>query len=189
MKKEGRTPNIIFVLGIYFIWIIISKYIGYLNRIYDFRSINLWILPAIRMTLMLLVPYLYIRLYEKKSFSSDFNFRFQKIGKNILWAVIFFLATGIVFFAYQTFIVKPLATKAVIASSGIAREAVRPFIERFIEYLYILYEGIVEVLVFVGFLLDRLAKKWGWTAAIIVSNISFALWHFNYWRSGWLNEP
>jgi len=37
------------------------------------------------------------------------------------------------------------------------------------------------------FFLDRLTKKWGWTAAIIISNIGFALWHFDYWSQGWLN--
>jgi membrane protease YdiL (CAAX protease family) len=187
MKEGEKRLNIIFVFGIYFIWILITKYLGYLNRLYDFRSINIWILPAIRMTLMLLIPYLYIKFYEQQSFASGFNFRFQKIWKNILWAVIFFLATGIVVYAYETFIVKSFVKEGVEASSGISHETVKPFMERLFEYLYIVYEGIVEVLVFVGFFLDRLARKWGWTAAIIISNIGFALWHFGYWRQGWLN--
>jgi membrane protease YdiL (CAAX protease family) len=126
------------------------------------------------MTLMLLIPYIYIKFYEQQSFASGFNYRFQKIWENILWAVIFFLATGIVVYAYQTFIVKSLAKEAVGTSSGISHETVKPFIERLIEYLYIVYEGIVEVLVFVGFFLDCLTKKWGWIAAIIISNIGFS---------------
>jgi membrane protease YdiL (CAAX protease family) len=187
MAKEKSSFDVVYIFIIYFIWIVITKYIGYLNRLYDFHSINIWILPAIRMTLMLLVPYFYIKFYEQQSFASGFNFRFQKIWKNILWAVVFFFATGIVFYAYQSFIVKPLVKKAVVASSGISPGALKPFVERLIEYLYIVYEGIVEVFVFVGFFLDRLAKKWGWIAAIIISNIGFALWHFSYWSQGWLN--
>jgi len=187
MKGEKKYLNLLSIFLVYISWIIITELIPYIKHIYDFHKINRWILPAIRMTLMLLVTFFYARFYEKRSFTSGFNFSFQKIGKNIFWAVIFFVGTGIFVLAYQAFIVKPLTKKFVIASSGISREVARPFIERLIEYLYIVYEGIIEVLIFIGFLLDRLARKWGWTAAIIVSNVAFAFWHFHYWRSGWLN--
>ncbi|UCG89117.1 MAG: CPBP family intramembrane metalloprotease [Gemmatimonadota bacterium] len=42
------------------------------------------------------------------------------------------------------------------------------------------------MLVFVGFLLDRLAKRWGWAAAVLVNNAGFAVWHYNYLAQGLL---
>lgn len=171
---------------IYLTWIIISELVPYLNHIFDFRRINVWILPAVRMTLMFLVTYAYVKFYEKQSFSSGFTFSFTNIGKNIFWAVIFFAVAGGVIVSYQFLIVKPLTEKFIQASSGISEEAVRSFGERLIEFLYIIYEEVIEVFLFIGFLLDRLAKKWGWPLAIIVSNIVFALWHYDYWSQGWL---
>jgi len=88
--------------------------------------------------------------------------------------------------SYQFLIVKPLTEKFIQASSGISEEAVRSFGGRLIEFLYIIYEEVIEVFIFVGFLLDRLAKKMNWPFVIIVSNIGFALWHYDYWSKGWL---
>jgi len=184
---EKRNPsNLLFVFLIYLSWILIDEFIPYLNRIFDFRKINLWILPAVRMTLMFLVSYFYVKLYEKQSFSSGFNFSFNKIGKNILWAFVFFVIVGAFAMPYQFLIVKPLTGEMKTASSVVSHNVVNPFVERLIEYLYIVYEGIIEVIIFVGFFLDRLAKRWNWPSALIVANIGFALWHYNYWRSGWL---
>jgi membrane protease YdiL (CAAX protease family) len=188
MKEEAkaRRSNLLFVFLIYSSWIVIERFTPYLNRLIDFRGIHPWLLPAIRMTLMLVATYCYIVSYEKGSFSSGFNFRFQKIGKNILWSIIFAAVAGAVALSYQSFIVKPLIHKTVIASSGISGKTTPPFLSRFFEYLYIVYEGIIEVLIFIGFFLDRLAKKWGFIAAVIVGNIGFALWHYSYLYKGWL---
>ncbi len=87
---------------------------------------------------------------------------------------------------YQFLIVKPLTENIIQASGAISHGEIRPFYERLIEYLYIVYEGIIEVIIFIGFLLDRLAKKWKWPAALILGNILFALWHYSYWSKGWL---
>ena len=62
----------------------------------------------------------------------------------------------------------------------------KAFGARVFEYFYILFEGFVEVLVFIGVLLDRLAKRFGWVFAILTSNLIFALWHYPYWRMGFL---
>lgn len=186
MEEKIKTSHLGFVFLIYIFWLFIDYLYPFLNRLYDFRSINQWILPAVRMALMLFVTYFFIRFYEKKTFSSGFNFAFEKFGKNILWALIFFVVAGVVLMGYQFLIVKPLTKKVMEASSAISHGDVKPFYERLIEYLYIVYEGIIEVFIFIGFLLDRLAKKWKWSVALIVGNILFALWHYNYWSKGWL---
>ena len=61
-----------------------------------------------------------------------------------------------------------------------------PFWSRLIEYLYIVYEGIIEVFIFIGFLFDRLWKRWSWPLALLVANIGFGLWHYSYWSKGLL---
>lgn len=186
MEEHRKKANISTVFLIYLSWVIIGELIPYLNRIFDFQRINVWILPAVRMTLMFSVTYMYVKLYEKQSFSSGFTFSFKNIGKNIFWAVVFFVVAGAVLMGYQFLIVKPLTEKFIQASSGISEESVRSFGDRLIEFLYIFYEEVIEVFLFIGFLLDRLAKYWNWPLAIIVSNIGFALWHYDYWSQGWL---
>ena len=181
-KKDAVWP----IIGIYLCWILISYFVPYLNRLYNVRKINLWILPAFRMTLLFLITCLFIRLFERQSFSSGFNFRFQNIGKNILWAIVFFVIAGAIMMPLHFFVLKSLLRKSVEVSSAMTHGVVKSFMERLIEYIYIVYEGFVEVLIFIGFLLDRLVKKWGWATGLIVSNIGFALWHFNYWRTGLL---
>jgi membrane protease YdiL (CAAX protease family) len=74
-------------------------------------------------------------------------------------------------------------------SSGVEASAATEHYEaligdRIIEFAYVLYEGIVEVLLFIGFLLDRLERRVGATAAVLLSNVVFALWHYAYWRQG-----
>jgi len=186
MKNENKTSELLFVFLIFFSWIFISGLMPYLYRIYDFGKIHPWFLSAVRMTLMFLVPYLYIKFYEKKSFSEGFNFRFQKIARNVLWAIVFFIIGYVVIQGYQLLIVKPLTKEALVASGAVSQQAPPPFWSRLVEYLYIVYEGIIEVFIFIGFFFDRLWKKWGWPSALIVANIGFALWHYNYWRIGWL---
>jgi membrane protease YdiL (CAAX protease family) len=135
---------------------------------------------------MFLITYLFIHIYEKKTFSTGFNFTFQKLGKNILWAFVFFAVAGVVLMGYQFLIVKHLTEKVIRASGAVSQGEIKPFYERLIEYLYIVYEGIIEVFIFIGFLLDRLAKRWTWPVALILGNLLFALWHFDYWSKGWL---
>jgi membrane protease YdiL (CAAX protease family) len=184
--KERRISELVFLLSVYAAWIVVSELTPYLNRLVEFGRHNTWLLAAIRMTLLLLVTFAYIRAVEKRSFWSGFNLSFQQIPKNILWAVVFFLVAGLILMPYQMLIVRPLTEGFVTASSGISHETARPFGNRLVEYLYIVYEGVVEALIFIGFLLDRLARRWGWLAAIVVSNLAFALWHYDYLASGLL---
>ncbi len=186
MKEESRKINLFFVFLIVLSWFAINEFTPYLKRIFDFRKIHSYFLPALRMTLMFLVTYFYVRFHEKKSFSEGFSFSFQKIGKNILWAFIFFLVAGVVLMGYQFFIVMPLEEKVVEASAAVSEGAIKPFWSRLVEYIYVVYEGIIEVLIFIGFFLDRLARRWTWAGGLIVSNIIFALWHYSYWEKGLL---
>lgn len=167
-------------------WFLITQFTPYLNQVYDFKSINIWILPYIRMTLMFLVTFFYILRVEKQSFSNGFNFYFRNFWKNLLWAVVFFAATYVLITLYEKLIVNPILHKGVTASSTGVEKSVKPFGPRLFEYVYIVYEGIVEVLIFIGFLVDRLMKKWGPTVSLIIGNIIFALWHYSYWKMGFL---
>ncbi len=186
MTKDRKTLDLLFVFLVYSSWLLIDSYIFELNHIYNFRKIHPYLLSAVNMTLMFLVTYLYVKFYEKQNFKAGFNFAFQKIGKNILWAFIFFLVAGVVLMGYQFLIVRPLTQKMLTASGGISEQVVPPLWSRIVEFLYIVYEGVIEVFIFTGFLLDRLAKAWKWPLALVVSNIGFALWHFSYWNQGWL---
>lgn len=184
MKTKNTEPKISSIFLIVAGWFLITELAPFLNRVFDFRSINVWIIPYIRMFLMLLITWLFVHYAENKSFSAGFNINFKKFWKNLLWAVVFFLVAGLLIWLYQQMIVKALTEKTIQASSEIHQPAKIPFPWRLFEYSYIVFEGFVEVLIFIGFLIDRLAKKWDWTAAIFVGNIVFALWHYNYWSSG-----
>jgi len=81
---------------------------------------------------------------------------------------------------------KALIPEMFTAPSSGGKAVTKHFGARLFEYLYIVFEGVVEVLIFIGVLVDRLAKKWGWTVSIVISNIIFALWHYQYWRMGGL---
>jgi membrane protease YdiL (CAAX protease family) len=138
------------------------------------------------MTFMFLATYFYVKFYEKKSFSEGFNFSFKSLGRNVLWALVFTVIDALALHTYLFLIVKPLTKEVIIASSGIGQQAPPPFWSRLIEYLYIVYEGIIEVFIFIGFLFDRLWKRWGWPLALLVGNIAFGLWHYSYWSKGLL---
>ncbi len=180
-------PRFSLLLLVYLTWILITELTPYANRVFDFRRIDPLLLPAIRMTLMLLVTAVFASRWENKPFFEAFNLTLRKPWQSLLWALVFFAVAIAVLAAYQYLLVIPLTQKVLIASGQAHEETVRPFAERLTEYLYIVYEGLVEVIIFIGFLLDRLAKRWGWAAAVIASNIGFALWHYDYWRAGWLN--
>lgn len=184
MKEEEHMIKGLRILLIYTSWIGITAGFRYFLRLFDYQVINIWIWAAVRMTLLLAITYLYIRIYEKKSFAEGFNFHFRHIGKNIFWAVIFVVMAGGILWIYQNFIVKSIIGSEVIASSAPEKTLTPSLFDRISEFFYIFYEGLVEVLIFIGFLIDRLAKKYGWVTAIIIGNIGFALWHFNYWNSG-----
>ncbi|UCC49546.1 MAG: CPBP family intramembrane metalloprotease [Gemmatimonadota bacterium] len=184
--KERKVSEPVSLFSVYAAWIVVGELAPYLNRLVGLGRYHTWLLAAIRMTLLVLVTFAYIRAIEKRPFCSGFNLSFQQIPKNILWAVVFFLVAGLILMPYQFFVVRPLTEGFVTASAGISHEAARPFADRLVEYLYIVYEGIVEALIFIGFLLDRLARRWGWLAAILVSNLAFALWHYDYLASGLL---
>ncbi len=183
MQEHSERPLAIF--AVYASWIAVTALTPFLKHLYNFRGINPNLLPGIRMTVMLLVTVLFARAVEQRRFADAFNLNFRQLGKNILWAVVFFALATAVVEAYQYMIVRPVLGSGVEASAG-SHEATLPLFNRLIEYAYVVYEGIVEVLIFIGFMLDRLARRWGWTWSLVVTNIGFALWHFAYLRQGWL---
>ncbi|UCC75033.1 MAG: CPBP family intramembrane metalloprotease [Gemmatimonadota bacterium] len=185
MNRLAR-PNFLHLFLVFLAWILIGELTPYLRPVLDIGRLTTWLLAALRMTIMLLVTYLYIRLAEGGSFSTGFNLRFEQVPKNLLWAFVFFLLSGVVLMLYQFLIVRPLLAGYVEASGMAHAEGVRPFGERLVDYLYIVYEGVVEVLIFIGFLIDRLARAWKWPAAIVVGNLAFAFWHYGYLSSGLL---
>lgn len=185
-NSQAKRVHILSLLLLVISWFAITHFTPVLNKLYDFRSINIWILPYIRMMLMLIVGYLFIAGIEKKKFSDGFNIRFADFGRNLLWAVVFFLITFLAEKIYNWLVMQPLTPEIMTASSSGGKAATEPLGARIFEYFYIVFEGVVEVLVFIGILVDRLAKKWGWTAGIIAGNIIFALWHYSYWRMGFL---
>lgn len=135
---------------------------------------------------MLIVTWFYVSICERKSFSSGFNFYFKDIGRNLLWAGVFFAIAFLAEKVYHELVMKALIPEMFTASSSGGKAVTKHFGARLFEYLYIVFEGVVEVLIFIGVLVDRLAKKWGWTVSIVISNIIFALWHYQYWRMGGL---
>lgn len=175
-----------YIILIYLSWIAIEELFGKVLSLFNYKVINIWIWSAVRMTLLFLVTYLFIKWHENKSFSEGFNFQFSKLGKNILWAVIFFVIAGAVIWPYLQFIVNPLVGEGARASTStqIHQNVVKPFMDRLIEYLYIVYEGVIEVFIFIGFLLDRVVKKFGWIWGIFLCNMGFALWHYDYLQQG-----
>ncbi len=186
MDNDKKPSDLLFIFFIFLSWILISRFTPFLNRIFDFRKIHLWILPAIRMTLMFLVTYFYVKFYEKKSFSEGFHFSFQRVARNLLWAFVFALIDSAAVMGYLFLIVKPLTQEVITASGAVSQPVPPPFWSRLLEYFYIVYEGIIEVFIFIGFLFDRLLRRWNWPLALIVANLGFALWHFNYWSKGLL---
>ncbi len=145
-------------------------------------------LPAfVRMTLMGLVTWAYVALHERRGFSDGFGYTRRRIGNALLVGVLAAVAATALISAYESWVVAPLARRTLEASSAAAPsggESVPPFGSRLVEYLYVVYEGFVEVLIFVGFLLDRLARRWKAVPALLVANVVFALWHYSYWRKG-----
>jgi len=187
MNRGANDRNLAPLLSVYVSWICISILTPQLNRLIDFQRINPYLLPVARMTLMFLVTYVFVRTREKASFSSGFNFRFREIARNFGWALAFFAVAAVVLGGYQLGVVMPLTERVLTASASPAQASIPPFDKRVIQYVYVVYEGIIEVLIFIGFLFDRLARRLGLFAAIIVGNVAFALWHYDYWRAGWLN--
>jgi membrane protease YdiL (CAAX protease family) len=185
MTEEERTnlPALLFVI---LCWFLITQYAGLLDRLFAFGQIHTYLLPAIRMTLLCLVTYAYVRIYEKRGFRKGFNFSFRKVGRNLIWALVIFALSFLAERLYQLLIVTPLTKRAVEASSGASRESIGPLFDRLVAFGYVVYEGIVEVLIFIGFLLDRLMKKWGVVRALLATNVVFALWHYGYLKNGWL---
>jgi len=181
-----KKPSLFRIFLVALSWFAIQEFVPYMSRLFDFQKLEATIIAAFGMTLMFLTTYLYVRGYEKKSFSEGFNFSFKQIGKNIIWAFVFSLIAIAVLAGYQLLIVMPL-TKKVVEASAVAPEGLSKALwERLVEYLYVVYEGVIEVLIFIGFFLDRLAKRWGWFAAVVSSNLVFALWHYSYWKKGLL---
>ncbi len=80
MEGRIRTSHIILVFLVYVSWLLVDYFLPWINRLYDFRSINKWILPTIRMALMFFITYLFVLNYEKKTFFTGFNFAFQRLG-------------------------------------------------------------------------------------------------------------
>lgn len=184
MRQEKGDVNLWKLFGIYLSWLAINELTPRLNQIIDLKKVNHNIWPAVEMALILPVTCAYVRYSENESFLSGFNLSFRNIGQNLLWALLFFSLALAVEAAFQFLVFMPIAQKMVVPSGAVSQEVIRPFLDRLVEYLYVVYEGIIEVLVFIGFLFDRLARKWDWKRALIVSNLGFALWHYNYWSKG-----
>ncbi len=182
---QGQAQPLSPLVAMFLIWMGITAATPLFNRVVDLRHINEWIWPAVRMALMLLATALYTRFGERRSFTSAFNLSFRKLGRSAVWAVVFFVVALVLVGGYERFILTPLTASKTASSLVIETEPVRPLAERVIEYSYVLFEGIVEVLIFIGFLLDRLARRIGWFWALFLSNIAFALWHYNYLAAGW----
>jgi len=190
-QESNQEPqvNLLYLVVVVASWLAIMEATPLLNNIFHFRQSSLLsLLAALRMTLLLLATCLYVRLYEKQRFAAGFRFRFEKIGWNIFWAFLFFIMAIAVLIPYQSFVVRPLLKHSAEASMAAPSSALalKPFFDRFVEFAYVLYEGIIEVLVFIGFLVDRLARRWNWPRAIIAGNLVFALWHYRYWEKGLL---
>src|SRR5512135_2113242 len=167
-------------------WFLLTWLAPSYSRLLPLRRIHPILPAALRMTLMYLVTWLYVRFREKKTFGPGFGFGFHRLGRVILWGVIIALAATAVLQAYQAWVVTPLTRQALQASTEGPAESLPPFGSRLVDYLYVVYEGIVEVLIFIGFLLARLAERWKPWVALVSSNIVFALWHYAYWRKGLL---
>lgn len=183
-NTNSKQGQLIWLFLLVLSWFAITQFTPLLNKLYDFRSVNPWILAYIRMALMLAVTWAYVSLHEKKSFSEGFNIFFKNFGQILIWAVVFFALAFLAEKLYNALVMKPLIPEMFTASSSGGEAVTHSFGERVFEYLYIVFEGVVEVLVFIGVLVDRLAKKWGWIVSIITGNIIFALWHYPYWRMG-----
>jgi membrane protease YdiL (CAAX protease family) len=185
MKSETpervRLPQLAVVVVA---WFAVTWLTPQLNLLVDLRSVNLWILPYLRMALMLGITWAFVAKVERLGFGQGFNLRFDRLGRAVWWAAIFFVITFAAEKAYAALVLNPLAHGVTEASSVGVSSGVRSLTARAFEYSYIVFEGIVEVLVFIGFLVDRLAKRWGWVASVLISNVIFALWHFPYWRMG-----
>jgi len=186
-RENGRKPNEILYIGLIVIgWFALTWLGPYYSSLLPLRRIH-YILPAaLRMTLMFLLTWGYIRFYEKKTFDDGFGFSFRRLGRSLLWGVIIALIATAVLEAYQKWIVTPLTSQVLQASTEGPAETIPPFGARLVDYLYVVYEGFVEVLIFIGFLLDRLARRWKPGIALVAGNVVFALWHYAYWRKGLL---
>lgn len=189
MSENVSNSNIGYLIGLVLLiasWFAITQFTPYVNKLYDFRSINPWILAYIRMAVMLCVTWAYVAFFEKKTFSQGFNIFFKDFGRSLLWAVSFFVLTFLAEKLYNILVMKPLIPEMFTASSSGGKALTHSLGARVFEYFYIVFEGVVEVLIFIGVLVDRLSKKWGWAVSIIAGNIIFALWHYPYWRMGLL---
>jgi len=185
-NRQARFLHLLLILSC---WMIIIEATRVLNNLFHFGG-GLWpyLLAALRMTLMLLVTYGYVRFYEKQTFAVGFHFSLKKIGRSLLWAFLFFVLAGAVLMPYHLFVVQPLLKKTAETSmaAAVPEHALKPFLDRLIVFAYVVYEGVIEVLIFIGFLLDRLARRWNWPLAITVGNVAFGLWHYSYWSKGLL---
>jgi membrane protease YdiL (CAAX protease family) len=187
MAERASIPRIIPVGLVFLSWIAIGEAFPLLVRALPVRGIHPAILAAARMTLLFLATWLYLRYVERKRFADGFRFGFHRWGRSLLWAAVFFGVAVLVLLPYQLFVVQPLAGYGLEASAVAPSEVVtHPFLYRLVEYLYVVYEGFIEVLIFIGFLFDRLLERCRWWIALIVANLGFALWHYPYWDQGWL---
>jgi membrane protease YdiL (CAAX protease family) len=181
-----RQYDLRYVWAAYVAWLGITWAEPQLYRVVDLRSINPWIIPTVRMLLMLAAAYAVLRWVEHRSFASGFHVSKQRIGAALAWAVGLAVAAYGAEWLYERVVMLPLLGGGQEASSGHEAETIQPLVARGVEYGYIVIEGVIECLIFVGFLIDRLARRWGWVAALLVGNVAFALWHFWYFRAGLL---
>ncbi len=180
-RERGAWP----VLAVFASWLLISRMFHWIPGVSGLGRAGLLTLATVRMLLLLAATWAYVRWGEGRTLREGVHLRWRRVGRNLLWAVIFAAVAMGLERAYQALVVGPWLGRAAEASAGGVGE-VAPFGLRLFDYLYVVLEGIVEVLIFVGFLFDRLWRRWGTPAALVAANLGFALWHYGYWRKGLL---
>jgi len=134
------TPRIDlrYVWASYIAWLGLTWGVPKINRVVDLWSVNPWIIPTVRMLLMLGVAYAVVRWVEHTSFASGFHLSKRRLLPCLLWAVGF---AGIAFGAewlYGYVVMSPLLGGTHEASSAHESVTLRPAFERAVEYSYIL---------------------------------------------------
>ena len=181
--RQQRAVPVPVLLLMFAVWLAITWATPYFNAVVNLRRVDPWLPPAIRMLLILLTTWLVAYLWDDGGLGAIFNLSTRRLGSALGWAIAFAALALVVEKIYEWLI---LGSFLNTSSKSPGTNAVPAISRRIFESFYIVLEGVVESLVFVGFLIDRLAKRYGWTFALILGNAAFALWHFGYWKAGLL---
>jgi len=179
--SETNPPSLHSLLFPVFLWFLINEYTPYINRIAFLQPVTAWLYPLLRIGLVLLVTWLYIRLAEGKTFAGGFHLRFQRIPDQLYRALLYGAAGVVIIAVFRRLLLNPVLYGR---SAAPALAAGLPFISRQGEAGYLLLRGAVQALVLAGFLVDRLRRSHGPGFALIFANLLFALWHYPYLKLG-----